>query len=78
MKLYLVVPVVLLAVLIPASGGAGVSRCWVLPANWRPVRGEGADLLLLLWKMQPPRREWSSGDEAVATSFLRFLILGLT
>jgi hypothetical protein len=38
MKLYLVIPVVLLALLGAASGVAGITRGWVLPTNRRPVR----------------------------------------
>ncbi|MCX5317467.1 hypothetical protein [Streptomyces sp. NBC_00154] len=35
MKLYVAIPVVLLALLIAASGLAGITRGWVLPANRR-------------------------------------------
>ncbi|MFC8981033.1 hypothetical protein ACFU3J_08305 [Streptomyces sp. NPDC057411] len=38
MKLYLAVPLVLMALLIAASGIAAVSRGWVLPMNRRHVR----------------------------------------
>ncbi|WP_044378712.1 hypothetical protein [Streptomyces noursei] len=38
MKLYLAIPLVLLALLIAASGVAAVSRGWVLPRNRRHVR----------------------------------------
>ncbi|MFJ8861589.1 hypothetical protein ACIRD8_24540 [Streptomyces sp. NPDC102451] len=38
MPLYIVVPVVVLALLIAASGVAAVSHGWVLPTNRRPVR----------------------------------------
>ncbi|MFJ9584046.1 hypothetical protein [Streptomyces acidicola] len=38
MKLYLAIPVVLLASLIAASGVASVTRGWVLPMNRRHVR----------------------------------------
>ncbi|MFJ7496886.1 hypothetical protein ACIQZB_38235 [Streptomyces sp. NPDC097727] len=37
MKLYVAIPAVLLALLIAASGIAGITRGWVLPANRRPV-----------------------------------------
>lgn len=37
-KLYLAVPLVLLALLIAASGVAAVARGWVLPMNRRHVR----------------------------------------
>ena len=39
MKLYLAIPLVLLALLIAASGVAAVARGWVLPMNRRHVRG---------------------------------------
>lgn len=38
MKLYLALPLVLLALLAAASGVAAVSRGWVLPMNRRHVR----------------------------------------
>lgn len=38
MRLYLAVPLVLLALLIAASGVAAISRGWVLPTNRRRVR----------------------------------------
>ncbi|MGW9136343.1 hypothetical protein [Streptomyces sp. NPDC055681] len=38
MKFYLAIPVVLLALLIAASGVAAVTRGWVLPMNRRHVR----------------------------------------
>ncbi|MER6036859.1 hypothetical protein ABT133_23590 [Streptomyces sp. NPDC001835] len=38
MKLYFAVPLILLALLIAASGVAAVTRCWVLPMNRRHVR----------------------------------------
>ncbi|MFI1833554.1 hypothetical protein [Streptomyces olivaceoviridis] len=38
MKLYVAVPLVLLALLIAASGVAAVTRGWVLPMNRRHVR----------------------------------------
>ncbi|GAA3372982.1 hypothetical protein GCM10020367_31120 [Streptomyces sannanensis] len=37
MKLYLAIPVVLLALVMAASGVATVTRGWVLPTNRRPV-----------------------------------------
>ncbi|MFE3902475.1 hypothetical protein ACFXPY_19665 [Streptomyces sp. NPDC059153] len=37
MKLYVVIPVVLMALLFAASGVAGITRGWVLPTNRRPV-----------------------------------------
>jgi hypothetical protein len=39
MKLYLAIPLVLLALLVAASGVAAVARGWVLPMNRRHVRG---------------------------------------
>ncbi|MGW2727249.1 hypothetical protein [Streptomyces sp. NPDC001494] len=38
MKLYFAVPLILLALLIAASGVAAVTRGWVLPMNRRHVR----------------------------------------
>ncbi|MFF4449513.1 hypothetical protein [Streptomyces sp. NPDC001502] len=38
MKLYLVAPLVLVALLIAASGVAAVTRGWVLPVNRRHIR----------------------------------------
>ncbi|MDG9720684.1 hypothetical protein [Streptomyces sp. DH24] len=38
MRLYLGVPVILLALLIAASGMAAVTRGWVLPTNRKPIR----------------------------------------
>ncbi|WP_314245147.1 hypothetical protein [Streptomyces sp. DSM 40907] len=38
MKLYLVAPLVLIALLIAASGVAAVTRGWVLPVNRRHIR----------------------------------------
>ncbi|MEU9161326.1 hypothetical protein AB0D29_13770 [Streptomyces sp. NPDC048424] len=38
MKLYLVAPLVLIAVVIAASGAAAVIRGWVLPMNRRHIR----------------------------------------
>ncbi|MGW3656911.1 hypothetical protein ACWD6R_14995 [Streptomyces sp. NPDC005151] len=37
LKLYLAIPVVLLALLVAASGVAAITRGWVLPTNRRPV-----------------------------------------
>lgn len=37
MTLYVAVPVVLVALFFAASGVAGITRGWVLPANRRPV-----------------------------------------
>ncbi|MGY0070452.1 hypothetical protein ACWZEH_27465 [Streptomyces sp. QTS137] len=38
MRLYLGIPVILLALLIAASGVAAIARGWVLPTNRKPVR----------------------------------------
>ncbi|MFJ9821374.1 hypothetical protein ACIRU3_40195 [Streptomyces sp. NPDC101151] len=38
MKLYLAVPLVLVALLIAASGVAAITRGWVLPMNRRHIR----------------------------------------
>ncbi|MER5215443.1 hypothetical protein ABT063_34110 [Streptomyces sp. NPDC002838] len=38
MRLYLGIPVVLLALLIAASSVAAITRGWVLPTNRKPVR----------------------------------------
>ncbi|MGW1711410.1 hypothetical protein ACWCP8_39795 [Streptomyces sp. NPDC002206] len=58
MMLYLAVSVVLLALLIAASGVAAVSRGWVLPTNRRPVRrprlygwGQLVVALALCWQV---------------------------
>ncbi|WP_406515842.1 hypothetical protein OH809_29285 [Streptomyces sp. NBC_00873] len=58
MKLYLVIPVVLVALLFAASGAAGITRGWVLPTNRRPVRrprlygwGQLVAAFALCWQM---------------------------
>ncbi|KQV05804.1 MULTISPECIES: hypothetical protein [unclassified Kitasatospora] len=38
MKLYLAIPIVLMALLLTASGAAAVTRGWILPMNRRHVR----------------------------------------
>ncbi|MFD6278820.1 hypothetical protein ACFWFI_25135 [Streptomyces sp. NPDC060209] len=38
MRLYLAIPVVLLALLIAASGVAAIAKGWVMPTYRRPVR----------------------------------------
>ncbi|MFI5757208.1 hypothetical protein [Streptomyces sp. NPDC051569] len=74
MKLYIAVPVVLLASLIAASGVAAVSRGWVIPANRRPVRrprlygwGQLLVAFALCWQMvfllalsDPDTRQWGT------------------
>ncbi|MEU2134047.1 hypothetical protein [Streptomyces sp. NPDC018352] len=74
MKLYLAVPVVLLALLIAASGVAAVSRGWVLPVNRRPVChphlygwGQLVVAFALCWQMvfllvpgNPDTRQWGT------------------
>lgn len=58
MKLYIAIPVVLLALLVAASGVAAVTRGWVLPTNRRPVRrprlygwGQLVAAFALCWQM---------------------------
>ncbi|GAA4991253.1 hypothetical protein [Kitasatospora paranensis] len=58
MKIYLALPVVLLASLFAASGVAAISRGWVLPMNRRHVRlprrygwGQLVVALALCWQL---------------------------
>ncbi|WP_250306617.1 hypothetical protein [Streptomyces sp. A 4/2] len=74
MKFYVAIPVVLLALLIAASGVAGVTRGWVLPTNRRPVRrprlygwGQLVGAFALCWQQvcfwvlsDPDTRQWGS------------------
>ena len=74
MKLYLAIPLVLLALLIAAAGVAAVTRGWVLPTNRLPVRrprlyGWGllvvafalcCQVVFLLVPSDPDIRQWGS------------------
>ncbi|MFV5998696.1 hypothetical protein ACNPQM_41750 [Streptomyces sp. NPDC056231] len=74
MKFYVAVPVVLLALLIAASGVAGITRGWVLPTNRRPVHrprlygwGQLVVAFALCWQQvcfwvlsDPDIRQWGS------------------
>ncbi|WP_405680333.1 hypothetical protein [Streptomyces sp. NBC_01238] len=74
MKLYVAVPVVLLALLIAASGVAGITRGWVLPTNRRPVHrprlfgwGQLVGAFALCWQQvffwvlsDPDIRQWGT------------------
>lgn len=58
MKLYVVIPLVLLALLIAASGTAAITRGWVIPGNRRQVRrprlygwGQLMGAFSLCWQM---------------------------
>ncbi|MFF2328315.1 MULTISPECIES: hypothetical protein [unclassified Streptomyces] len=74
MKFYLAVPVVLVALLIAASGAAAVTRGWVLPTNRRAVHrprvhgwGQLTVAFALCWQMffllvlsDPDTRQWGT------------------
>ncbi|WP_030269795.1 hypothetical protein [Streptomyces sp. NRRL B-24484] len=74
MKLYLSVPVLLVALLIAASGVAAVSRGWVLPMNRRHIHaprrhgwGQLVTAFALCWQLffvfvidTPGTRQWGA------------------
>ncbi|MFE2089397.1 hypothetical protein ACWD4L_37890 [Streptomyces sp. NPDC002596] len=90
MKLYLAVPVVLLALFIAASGAAAVSRGWVLPTNRRPVRrprlygwGQLMVAFALCWQMvfllvlsDPDTRQWGTltGSALLLTGLIVMMV----
>ncbi|MER7690838.1 hypothetical protein [Streptomyces sp. NPDC097610] len=90
MKLYLVVPMVLVALLIAASGVAAVSRGWVLPTNRRPVRrprlygwGQLMVAFALCWQMVfllvlrgPGTRQWGTltGSALLLTGLIVMMV----
>ncbi|OKJ93436.1 hypothetical protein AMK26_33570 [Streptomyces sp. CB03234] len=82
MQLHLAVPVVLLALLLAASGVAAVSRGWVLPTNRRQVRrprlyGTGQLILALALCLQvvPLLVLRHSGIRQLGTLFGNVLLL---
>ncbi|MFE4678800.1 hypothetical protein [Streptomyces sp. NPDC056723] len=90
MKLYVAIPVVLLALLIAASGIAGITRGWVLPTNRRPVHRPrlygwsqlvGAFALcsqqFFVWvPSDPDTRQWGflSGSALLLTSLIMMML----
>ncbi|MET7495342.1 hypothetical protein [Streptomyces sp900116325] len=74
MRFYFAIPVVLLALLIAASGIAAITRGWVLPTNRRPVHrprlygwGQLVAAFALCWQQvffwvlsEPDTRQWGS------------------
>ncbi|MFE5106947.1 hypothetical protein [Streptomyces sp. NPDC056663] len=74
MKLYVAIPLVLLALFIATSGVAGTTRGWVLPTNRRPVHrprlygwGQLVAAFALGWQQvcfwllsDPDTRQWGS------------------
>ncbi|MCX4681754.1 hypothetical protein OG413_41875 [Streptomyces sp. NBC_01433] len=90
MRLYLAIPVVLLALLIAASGVAALTRGWVLPTNRLPVRrprlygwGQLVVALALCWQVafllllsDPDTRQWGTltGSVLLLTGLLVMMV----
>ncbi|WP_406385510.1 hypothetical protein [Streptomyces sp. NBC_01618] len=90
MKLYVAVPVVLLALLIAASGVAGITRGWVLPTNRRPVHrprlygwGQLVGAFALCWQQvffwvlsDPDIRQWGTlaGSVLLLTGLIMMMV----
>ncbi|MGW1711012.1 hypothetical protein ACWCP8_37535 [Streptomyces sp. NPDC002206] len=90
MKLYVAIPVVLLALLIAASGIAAMTRGWVLPTNRRPVHrprlygwGQLVAAFALCWQQvffwmlsDPGTRQWGalSGGALLLTGLILMMV----